>query len=51
MERDIPGLGLNIPVPVMERLWLLLAHYHGQTVNYRKLATAADQISKTLSAG
>ena len=36
MERDIPNLGFNIPVPVIERRWLLLAHYHGQTVNYHK---------------
>ena len=42
MERDIPNLGFNIPVPVIERLWLLLAHYHGQTVNFSKLAAAAD---------
>jgi len=48
MERDIPGLGLKIPIPVMERLWLLLAHYHGQTVNYQKLAAAADLSIPTL---
>ncbi len=48
MERDIPGLGFNIPVPVMERLWMLLAHYHGQTVNYHKLAAAADISIPTL---
>lgn len=48
MERDIPGLGFNIPVPVIERLWLLLAHYHGQTVNYHKLAAAADISIPTL---
>ena len=35
MERDIPNLGFNIPIPVIERLWMLLAHYHGQTVNYQ----------------
>ncbi len=48
MERDIPGLGLNIPVPVMERLWLLLAHYHGQTLNHQKLSAAADLSIPTL---
>lgn len=48
MERDIPAFGFNIPVPVMERLWLLLAHYHGQTVNYQKLAAAADISVPTL---
>ncbi|MFH1983282.1 MAG: ATP-binding protein [Pseudomonadota bacterium] len=48
MARDIPGLGFNIPVPVIERLWLLLAHYHGQTINYSKLAAAADISIPTL---
>lgn len=48
MERDIPNLGFNIPVPVIERLWLLLAHYHGQTVNYHKLSAAADISIPTL---
>jgi len=48
MERDIPALGFNIPIPVIERLWLLLAHYHGQTVNYHKLAAAADISIQTL---
>lgn len=48
MERDIPNLGFNIPIPVIERLWLLLAHYNGQTVNYSKLAVAADISIPTL---
>ncbi len=48
MGRDIPAFGFNIPVPVIERLWLLLAHYHGQTVNYNKLAAAADLSVPTL---
>ena len=48
MERDIPTMGFNIPIPVIERLWLLLAHYHGQTINYHKLAAAADISIPTL---
>ncbi len=48
MERDIPNLGFHIPVPVIERLWLLLAHYHGQTLNYHKLAAAVDMSTPTL---
>ena len=48
MERDIPNLGFHIPVPVIERLWLLLAHYHGQTANYHKLAASADISIPTL---
>lgn len=48
LERDIPALGFTIPIPVIERLWLLLAHYHGQTINYHKLAAAADISIPTL---
>ena len=48
MERDIQNLGFNIPIPVIERLWLLLAHYNGQTINYSKLAAAADISIPTL---
>lgn len=48
LERDIPNLGFSIPIPIIERLWLLLAHYHGQTVNYHKLAGAVDISIPTL---
>lgn len=42
LERDIPQFGFAIPAPTMERLWLLLAHYHGQTLNFSKAAAAVD---------
>ncbi len=42
LERDIPQLGFSIPVKVMERLWLLIAHIHGQVLNLSKLSDAAD---------
>ena len=48
LERDIPALGLTIPSKVMERLWLLLSHIHGQIINYSKLADAADISVPTL---
>lgn len=48
LERDIPSLGFAIPLPLMERLWRMLAHYHGQTVNYSKLAGALDLSVPTL---
>ncbi len=48
MERDIPALGFTIPIPVIERLWMLLAHSHGQTVNYHKLASSSDISIPTL---
>ena len=48
LERDIPALGFNIPVPIMEKLWVLLSHYHGQTINYNKLANVVDVTQQTL---
>lgn len=48
LERDVPALGLTLPVPVVQRLWQMLAHYHGQTINYSKLAGAVDVSVPTL---
>jgi len=42
LNRDIPSFGYSIPSETMERLWRLLAHYHGQTINYSKLAAILD---------
>ncbi len=42
LERDIPQLGFLVPMKVMEKLWLLLAHIHGQVLNLSKLSDAAD---------
>ena len=42
LERDIPQLGFAIPPAIMGRLWRLLSHYHGQTLNFSKTAAAAD---------
>lgn len=48
LERDIPALGFAIPTGVIERLWRILAHYHGQSMNYSKAAAAADISVPTL---
>ena len=48
LERDIPSLGFFMPAPVLERLWRLLAHFHGQVVNYSKIAEAVDISVPTL---
>ena len=39
LERDIPSLGIRIPVPAMRRFWNILAHYHGQIINYSELGS------------
>jgi len=33
MERDIPSLGFDIPPALMHRLWMMLAHNHGNILN------------------
>ncbi len=42
LERDIPALGFSIPLGVMGRLWRILAHYHGQSINFSKASSSAD---------
>lgn len=38
LERDIPQLGISIPAQTLRRFWMMLSHYHGQTLNYSELA-------------
>ena len=38
LERDIPQLGINIPALTLHRFWAMLAHYHGQIMNYAELS-------------
>lgn len=42
LTRDIPSFEPRALAPEMERLWRLLAHFHGQTLNTSKIAAAAD---------
>jgi predicted AAA+ superfamily ATPase len=38
LERDIPQLGINIPANTLRRFWTMLAHYHGQILNYSEIS-------------
>ncbi len=38
LERDLPQLGIGIPAPALRRFLTMLAHYHGQVLNYSELA-------------
>ena len=40
LERDIPALGLTIPVTTLRRLWTMLAHHQAQLLNQSQLAGA-----------
>ncbi len=48
MERDIPALGFNIPPALMRRLWMMLAHYHGNILNAAEIANSLDVSSHTV---
>jgi predicted AAA+ superfamily ATPase len=38
LERDIPQLGVRIPVDALRRFWMMLAHFHGQIWSGAELA-------------
>ncbi len=46
VERDAYQLGFNIPAQQLRRLWQMLAHYHGQTLNSSELGRSL-QVSHT----
>lgn len=48
LERDIPKLGINIPVVAMRRFWTMLSHCHGQTWNASQLARSMGLSDKTV---
>ena len=37
LERDIPALGISIPAETLRRFWIMVSHYHGQTLNLSEL--------------
>ncbi len=38
LERDVPQMGFNVSASKLRRLWTMLAHLQGETVNVSKLA-------------
>lgn len=43
LERDIRALGVNISAVALRRLWLMLAHYHGQILNASEIARSLGE--------
>ena len=39
MERDVPQMGFDVLAQTLRRLWTMLAHLQGETINASKLAT------------
>ena len=48
LERDIPALGINIPPKSLRRFWSMLAHYHGQVINYSELGRSFGASDTTI---
>lgn len=38
LQRDVPQWGVGIPAATLRRFWTMVAHYHGQTLNFSELA-------------
>ena len=48
LERDIPNLGFSIDPQALRRFWMMIAHYHGQTVNYSELGRSFGASDNTI---
>ncbi len=48
LERDLNILGISIPAATMYRFWVMLSHYHGQTMNYSELGRSFGVSDKTV---
>lgn len=48
LERDLANIGFSANPSLMRRLWNMIAHYHGQTVNYSELGRSLDLTDKTI---
>ena len=48
LERDVPQLASSVPANTLRRLWTMLAHLQGETINYSKLSANLEIDSKTV---
>lgn len=49
LERDIRQFGVQVPPAVLRRLWMMLAHYHGQVWNASELARSLGESYNTVN--
>lgn len=47
LEKDLRALGISISPSAMYRFWIMLSHYHGQTINYSELGRSFGINAKT----
>ena len=48
LEQDIPSLGISIPPVSLRRFWMMLAHYHGQLINYSEIGRSFGASDQTI---
>ena len=48
VERDLPMLGLNINRNTIRKLWVMLAHMHGNVINMSNIAKSLELSSTTI---
>ncbi len=48
MERDLAALGITIAPQSLRRFWIMLAHYHGQMLNYSELGRSFGAADTTI---
>ena len=49
LERDVPQLAFPIPATRLRRLWTMLSHSQGETLNFSKLGSSLEIDAKTVS--
>lgn len=50
LDRDLASMGFNISPQKMRQLWMMLAHYHGNLLNYSELGRSLGMTDKTVKA-
>lgn len=48
VEQDLRSFGVEFDTQALRRLWMMLAHYHGQTINYSDLSKSLSISQPTL---
>ncbi len=48
LERDVPQMGFRVPASRLRRLWTMLAHLQGETLNFLKLGGNLEVDGKTI---
>jgi predicted AAA+ superfamily ATPase len=48
LEQDIPNLGIRIPAQQLRRFWMMVAHYHGNIVNFSEIGNSLGLSDNTI---